>query len=86
MGKFAIFWETESFALCFIYNNTLIIMFFYAEKTGILEEEKIKDKKHIHRTLLLIVIITIIVTGLNFTIPGHYIYLYLLIPIIFNKI
>lgn len=84
MGKYALFLEAD---LLFSVNILLILfvltlMFYYADSTGILEENIMKGKKHAYHTFLIILGITIVVALLNFSIPGHYIYLYILIPII----
>lgn len=84
MGKYALYLEAD---LLFSVNITLIlfvltVMFYYADYNGILTETVMKGKVHAYKTFLIILAITIIVALLNFSIPGHYIYLYLLIPII----
>ncbi len=84
MEKYALFLEAD---LLFNVNILLILfvltlMFYYADSTGILEENIMKGKKHAYHTFLIILGITIVVALLNFSIPGHYIYLYILIPII----
>ena len=84
MGRYARFLDADlMFGLNIIFIVVLLaIIFTYADRTKIIEEDLIKNKKNIYATLIIISVLTFIVTGLNYSIPGHYIYLYLIIPII----
>ena len=84
MGRYARFLDADlMFGLNIIFIVVLFaIIFTYADRTKIIEEDLIKNKKNIYATLIIISVLTFIVTGLNYSIPGHYIYLYLIIPII----
>ena len=84
MGRYARFLDADlMFGLNIIFIVVLLaIIFTYADRTKIIEEDLIKNKKNIYATLIIISVLTFIVTGLNYSIPGHYIYLYLIIQII----
>ena len=84
MGKYALFFEADLLfgVNIFLILTILSLMFVYADKRGILTEDIMKGKKNAYNTFLIVLIITAAVTLLNYLIPGHYIYLYLLIPII----
>ena len=67
MGRYARFLDADlMFGLNIIIIVVLLaIIFTYADRTKIIEEDLIKNKKNIYATLIIISVLTFIVTGLN---------------------
>lgn len=60
-----------------------LLMFHYAHKMGFLEEYSgEEDKKYVYHTLYIIMGVTVIVNLLDFNVNHHFIYLFLLVPVI----
>ena len=56
-------------------------MFYFAEKTNILVEDLVYDKKHTYRTIMFIILLMIAVTLLSYFVSDKFQALYLLMPV-----
>lgn len=59
----------------------LLFMFYFAEKTNILEEDLVFDKKYTYHTIIIITLLIVVVTLLSYFVSNLFQGLYLLMPV-----